>query len=92
MLWRLASQKGIDFDQKTLMLHSGGDSQRIPHQSLQGKIFASLPAPDFSVFESIYQVLSQIGQQLESGIVVACGDTPFDFLVSLSFHPKILTY
>ena len=71
--------KGVDFDQKTLILHSGGDSQRIPHQSLQGKIFASLPAPEFSVFESIYQVLSQIGQQLESGIVVACGDTPLRF-------------
>ena len=27
--------QGIGFDQKTLMLHSGGDSQRIPHQSLQ---------------------------------------------------------
>ena len=77
--------QGIGFDQKTLMLHSGGDSQRIPHQSLQGKIFASLPAPDFSVFESIYQVLSQIGQQLEFGIVVACGDTPLRF----SGQPKL---
>ena len=67
---------GIDPIQKTLILHAGGDSQRIPHQSLLGKLFASLLPPDFSVFESIYRVLNGIGQQLKSGIVVASGDTP----------------
>ena len=67
---------GIDPIQKTLILHAGGDSQRIPHQSLLGKLFAPLLPPDFSVFESIYRVLNGIGQQLKSGIVVASGDTP----------------
>ena len=67
---------GIDPTQKTLILHAGGDSQRIPHQSLLGKLFAPLLPPDFSVFESIYRVLNGIGQQLESGIVIASGDTP----------------
>ena len=33
---------GIDPIQKTLILHAGGDGQRIPHQSLLGKLFASL--------------------------------------------------
>ncbi|MDP6996038.1 MAG: L-fucokinase [Candidatus Poribacteria bacterium] len=67
---------GIDPTQKTLILHAGGDCQRIPHQSLLGKLFAPLLPPDFSVFESIYRVLNGIGQQLESGIVIASGDTP----------------
>lgn len=66
---------GIDPTQKTLILQCGGDSQRIPHQSLLGKLFAPLLPPDFSVFESIYQVLNGIGRQMDCGIVVACGDT-----------------
>ena len=62
-------------DSRLLILHSGGDSRRIPHQSLLGKVFAPLPPPMHSIFEVMYNFLTPIGAQIDAGVVVACGDT-----------------
>ncbi len=64
---------GKDF--RLLILHSGGDSRRIPHQSILGKVFAPLPPPMHSIFEVMYNFLTPIGAQIDAGMVVACGDT-----------------
>lgn len=64
---------------KILIVHSGGDSRRIPQHSLFGKVFAPLPDPMCSVFESIYRFACEIGDQIDEGIVVTCGDTAINF-------------
>ena len=64
---------GLDF--RLLVLHSGGDSRRIPHQSILGKVFAPLPPPMHSIFEVMSNFLTPIGAQIDAGMVVACGDT-----------------
>lgn len=62
-------------DLRLLILHSGGDSRRIPHQSILGKVFAPLPPPMNSIFEVMSNFLTPIGAQIDAGVVVACGDT-----------------
>lgn len=68
-------QEANGIDSRLLILHSGGDSRRIPHQSLLGKVFASLLPPMNSVFEVMFNFLTCLGAQIDAGIVVACGDT-----------------
>ena len=70
-------QETNGLDSRLLILHSGGDSRRIPHQSILGKIFAPLP-PSMkmnSIFEVMSNFLTILGAQIDAGIVVACGDT-----------------
>lgn len=62
-------------DSRLLILHSGGDSRRIPHQSILGKVFAPLPPPMNSIFEVIYNFLTPLGAQIDAGLVITCGDT-----------------
>ena len=62
-------------DSRLLIIHSGGDSRRIPHQSILGKVFAPLPPPMHSIFEAMYNFLTILGAQIDAGIVIACGDT-----------------
>ncbi len=68
-------QEANGIDSRLLILHSGGDSKRIPHQSILGKIFAPLPFPRDSIFEVMSNFLTSLGTQIDAGIVVACGDT-----------------
>ncbi len=68
-------QEADGIDNRILILHSGGDSKRIPHQSILGKIFAPLPRPMNSIFEVMSDFLTSLGAQIDAGIVVACGDT-----------------
>ena len=68
-------QEANGIDSRLLILHSGGDSKRIPHQSILGKIFAPLPSPRNSIFEVMSNFLTSLGAQIDAGIVVACGDT-----------------
>ncbi len=68
-------QEADGINNRILILHSGGDSKRIPHQSILGKIFAPLPPPMNSIFEVISNFLTSLGAQIDTGIVVACGDT-----------------
>ena len=68
-------QEANGINSRLLILHSGGDSRRIPYQSLLGKVFASLPSPMNSTFEVMSNFLMSLGAQIDAGIVVACGDT-----------------
>ena len=68
-------QKTNGINSRLLILHSGGDSRRIPYQSILGKAFASLPPPMNSIFEVMSNFLTSLGAQIDAGIVVACGDT-----------------
>ena len=68
-------QEANGINSRLLILHSGGDSRRIPYQSLLGKVFASLPPPMNSIFEVMSNFLTSLGAQIDAGIVVACGDT-----------------
>lgn len=68
-------QEANGINSRLLILHSGGDSKRIPHQSILGKIFAPLPSPRNSTFEVMSNFLTSLGAQIDAGIVVACGDT-----------------
>ena len=68
-------QEANGINSRLLILHSGGDSRRIPYQSLLGKAFASLPPPMNSIFEVMSNFLTSLGAQIDAGIVVACGDT-----------------
>ena len=70
-------QEANGINSRLLILHSGGDSRRIPHQSILGKIFAPLPPlmKMNSIFEVMSNFLTILGAQIDAGIVVACGDT-----------------
>ncbi len=61
---------------RILLIHSGGDSRRIPYHSILGKVFAPLPSPSGSVFEMTYHLLTAIGNHIPAELIVACGDTP----------------
>ena len=78
-------------DRRILMLHSGGDSQRLPHCSAMGKLFARVPheLPDgrpSSLFDEFLVSLSGLPGQVPAGVLVASGDVLllFDHL-QLSF-------
>ena len=64
---------------KVLIIHSGGDSRRLPHCSAIGKLFARIPRtlPDgraSTLFDEFLVSLSGIPQRLPPGVLVASGD------------------
>jgi fucokinase len=77
---------------RVLIIHSGGDSRRLPHCSATGKLFARIPRtlPDrrwSTVFDEFLITLSGLaGEGLPPGVLVASGDVllVFDHL-QLSF-------
>lgn len=77
---------------RTLIIHSGGDSKRLPHCSAQGKLFARIPRtlPDgraSTIFDEFLISLSGLAPILPPGALVASGDVllVFDHL-QLSFR------
>jgi len=78
--------------QRTLIIHSGGDSRRLPHCSAVGKLFARIPhlLPDgraSTIFDEMLINLSGIAAAAPPGALVVSGDVMlvFDHL-QLSFH------
>jgi fucokinase len=66
-------------DQRVLIIHSGGDSRRLPHCSVVGKLFARLPRtlPDeraSTIFDEFLISLSGLATELPPGVLVASGD------------------
>jgi fucokinase len=64
---------------RTLLIHSGGDSRRLPHCSATGKLFARVPRslPDgrwSTVFDEFLISLSGLAGELPPGVLVASGD------------------
>ena len=78
--------------QRVLLIHSGGDSKRLPHCSATGKLFARVPRvlPDgraSTIFDEFLIGLSGLATQLPPGVLIASGDVLliFDHL-QLSFR------
>ncbi|MCU0501395.1 MAG: hypothetical protein MUC51_06455, partial [Anaerolineae bacterium] len=66
------------FDQ-ILIIHSGGDSRRLPHCSATGKLFARVPRelPDgrtSTIFDEFLISLSGLEEGSPSGVLIAAGD------------------
>ena len=69
---------------RVLMIHSGGDSRRLPQYSLSGKLFGALPVltpwGDVStVFDEFLALASTWVSRLPAGLVVASGDVVLTF-------------
>ncbi len=64
---------------RVLVIHSGGDSKRLPHYSAFGKLFARVPheLPDgraSTLFDEFVVSLSGVPLHMHEGVVVASGD------------------
>ncbi|MEI6158142.1 MAG: L-fucokinase, partial [Atribacterota bacterium] len=64
---------------KILIIHSGGDSKRIPHYSAFGKIFSRIPRelPDGSpstLFDEFIISLAGLPSRMKEGVLVVSGD------------------
>lgn len=77
---------------RVLIIHSGGDSRRLPHCSATGKLFARVPRvlPDgraSTIFDEFLISLSGLAHEAPPGVLVASGDVLllFDHL-QLSFQ------
>ncbi|MHB0875263.1 MAG: fucose pyrophosphorylase domain-containing protein [Anaerolineae bacterium] len=65
--------------QRTLIIHSGGDSKRLPHCSATGKLFARVPRalPDgraSTIFDEFLISLSGLAAAVPHGVLIASGD------------------
>ncbi|MBN1580628.1 MAG: hypothetical protein JXA89_07980 [Anaerolineae bacterium] len=79
-------------NRRVLIIHSGGDSRRLPHCSATGKLFARIPRalPDgraSTLFDELLISLSGAAAQAPSGVLIASGDVLLIFdHVQLNLH------
>lgn len=76
---------------KILVIHSGGDSKRIPQYSVCGKLFSPVPRklPDgraSTLFDEFLIAMSAVAGRIEEGMLVLSGD------VLLLFNPLQLDF
>lgn len=67
------------FNKRILVIHSGGDSKRIPQYSACGKLFSPVPRllPDgrrSSLFDEFMIGMSNVAPRISSGMLVCSGD------------------
>lgn len=72
---------------KILLVHSGGDSKRVPQYSVCGKLFSPVSrtledGSSSTLFDEIMHTFSSISNRLDNGMVVLSGD------VLLVFNPS----
>ena len=70
--------------QRVLMIHSGGDSRRLPQYSLCGKLFSALPVKTpwgevSTVFDEMLALSTAWVEKLPAGLVVGSGDVLLTF-------------
>ena len=68
--------------ERVLMIHSGGDSRRLPMYAAEGKIFASVPAQGAgarcaTVFDVLLRDLASLAPREGGEVMVAAGDAVF---------------
>ena len=87
----LVETEGLErlLGEKILLIHSGGDSKRIPQYSTCGKLFAPVPRmlgcdAVSSIFDELLTSFSAIPARVPEGIMVLPGDT------ALLFNPMQL--
>ena len=78
-------------ENRVLLIHSGGDSRRLPQYSLTGKLFAAVPLNTPSgqvstVFDETLALSTAWADHLPAGLVVGSGD------VILTFDASSLTW
>ena len=68
------------FNQKVLLIHAGGQSQRMPSASVLGKVFAPVPMgnPIYQMFDIKLAMYCPLIPKMGPGIFITCAD---DFLV-----------
>ncbi|KAL4229683.1 hypothetical protein ACF0H5_010071 [Mactra antiquata] len=68
------------FKYKILLIHAGGQSQRMPSASVLGKIFSPIPKgnPVYQMLDLKLAMFLPLIDKMESGVFVTCAD---DFLV-----------
>ena len=96
VLRHLAEQYGdgtasIFYGKRILVIHSGGDSKRIPQYSVCGKLFSPVPRqlPDgrsSTLFDEFIISMSAVAGRFEEGMLVLSGD------VLLLFNPLQLDF
>ena len=79
---------------KILVVHSGGDSKRVPQYSVCGKLFSPVPRVIFgkynsTLFDELIIGVSLLPERMDSGMLIAPGDTSFIFnQLQLDFNGK----
>lgn len=78
---------------RILILHSGGDSRRLPAYSAMGKVFAPLPTEKFfAVFDATLDSLMRLPVMEEGQVIVASGDVVLVLEADyLAFSPRGVT-
>lgn len=66
-------------DKKVLIIHSGGDSKRVPQYSFFGKLFSPIPRTlnqhkASTLFDELMIIMSDVPKRMNSGIFILCGD------------------
>ena len=91
----LADIEGPDFVKKRiLVIHSGGDSKRVPQYSVCGKLFSPVPRqlPDgrmSTLFDELLIAMAGVPGRIESGMLTLSGDVMLLFNVlqmDFQFH------
>ncbi len=90
----LLSELGDVSGQKILIIHSGGDSRRIPQYSARGKLFSPIPRPmaDGSaecLFDELMITASGVAGRMPAGALVMSGDVLVLFDPSRITQPKL---
>ncbi len=81
----LYEQNGEDmYKKKVLVLHSGGDSKRIPQYSAVGKLFSPVPrelenGEQVTIFDDLLIMCSGLPDRIGYGMLVLSGDTDIVF-------------
>ena len=75
----VAEQNGGFSDRKILVIHSGGDSKRVPQYSACGKLFSPVPRllPDrrrSTLFDEFMIGMSTVASRISEGMLVCSGD------------------
>ena len=89
---RYIRQREPDFaGKRILVIHSGGDSKRVPQYSALGKIFSPVPhqLPDgrsATLFDEFLIAVSAVPVKLREGMLLLSGD------VLLMFNPLLIDY
>ncbi len=82
------------FDKKILVIHSGGDSKRVPQYSACGKLFSPVPRllPDgrrSTLFDEFMIGMSTVVPRISSGMLVCSGDALLIFnALQIDFYSK----
>ena len=75
----VAEREGLFAGKKILVIHSGGDSKRVPQYSACGKLFSPVPRllPDGSrsmLFDEFLIGMSTVASRIQEGMLICSGD------------------